>query len=324
MVPSEFFDFHASEPRAIKQDPGSCMLLVSYSTMQFSSLSLLAATATATELLLPLYNGPGADGVDWAPVQEALLSTPDLSASIIINVDSGPGSPSDNSETANWVAGGKLLGDLPNVSLLGYVHCSRCQRSLEEVQSDVAKWVSWRDDQGINLKGIFIDEAPSDGNCVDYMSSLTEYIRQSAALEAVVYNPGFPTTPHSLDAYYALNPTFISSLETCFATTSNGEDLCDGPYTVYDADGYGTTIDSTLKDWVGTEQYSKTAILIHGFHSDNGMYTASSETLLSALEAVIDRGIGAAVFTTNHWMTPNVPVADIKTMAVALDTANQG
>lgn len=291
--------------------------------MHFFQFSLLAVAASATEILLPLYNAPGVGGADWASVQQVLASTPDLSANIVININSGPGTSTDNSDASDWVAGGKSLADLPNVTVLGYVHCTRCERSLEEVQNDVALWGQWRDDQGLPVNGIFVDEAPSDGSCVEYMTSLTQYIRQTMGLEAVVYNPGFPSEPGSLDSYYALNPTFISSLETCWAVESNGEDLCDGEYTVYDQGGYGTTIDSTLKDWVGTEQYAKTAILIHGFHDDNGLYPANSETLLSALEAVVERGIGAAVFTTNHWLTPDAPAADIQTMAVALDTANK-
>jgi hypothetical protein len=285
---------------------------------------LLAASAAATELLLPLYNHPGPDGAAWSSVQAALSSTPDLSATVIINVDSGPGDPFVTGEGRDWRRAGRALGDLPNTSLVGYVRCSRCQRPLDEVKRDVDSWASWREDQGVDVRGIFIDEAPNDGSCVSYLSELTRYIRRTADhFEAVVFNPGFPSTPMALEPYYALHPTHITALETCFATTSNGQDLCHGTYTVYDQGGYGTTIDDNLIEWVGKDNYESTAILIHGFHSSNGQFEANNETLLSALEAVTSRGIGAVAITTNHWVTPDAAPADIGTLVATLNAANK-
>lgn len=288
------------------------------STRHFAKILGLATAAAATDLFLPLYNAPGTNGADWSSVQTALSSTPALSATIVINVDNGPGS---GAASADWIAGGQSLASLANVDLIGYVHSVRCTRALADVEADVQAWADWRD-QNVAINGIFIDEAPNDGSCVDYMRDLTAYIRDTAGLDVVVYNPGFPATIGALDAYYALNPTFISSLETCFATTTNGQDLCDGPYTVYDQGGYGTTIDSTLRDWVGVENYAKTAILIHGYHDTNGLYTANDETLTGLLGAVVERDIGAAVFTTNHWITPSAEPADIGTVVSLLAAAN--
>ncbi|KAI1253783.1 hypothetical protein MGN70_004178 [Eutypa lata] len=278
----------------------------------------LASAATATDLFLPLYNAPGTNGANWASVQTALASTPALSATIVINVSNGPGT---GSATEDWIAGGQALGNLNNVDLVGYVHSTRCTRALADVEADVQAWADWKG-QGIAINGIFVDEAPNDGSCVDYMRDLTAFIRDTAGLDVVVYNPGFPATVGALDVYYALGPTFISSLETCFAAATNGEDLCDGAYTVYDQGGYGTTIDSTLRDWVGVENYAKTAILIHGYHDTNGLYTANDETLSGLLSAVVERDIGAAVFTTNHWITPDAEPADIGTVVSLLAAAN--
>ena len=290
--------------------------------MLFSRLSLLAGTASATRLLLPLYNDPGTDGQSWSSVQSALSEKSDVEGTIVINVDNGPGDPFSSPAGDNWKAGAGGLGELPNVSLIGYVHVTRCNRPLEEVKEDVTEWASWNTEQGINIDGIFVDEAPNESGCEEYLEELTSHIRYTAGLSTVVYNAGFPATPHALDAYYDLEPTFISALETCFATESNGEDLCDGTYTVYDAEGYGTTIDSTLREWVGVENYDRTAILVHGFHSTNGLLEANDETLLGLLEAVAGRKVGAAVFTTNHWVTPDEATADIGTMVELLGEAN--
>lgn len=292
------------------------------------SLLLTATAATATQLLLPLYNHPGPAASSWSSVRSALSSTPSLDATVIINVDHGPGTifsgNASASEIDDWVNGGKGLADLPNVSLVGYVHITRCERPIEEVKADIDTWARWRDRQNISISGIFVDEAPNDGaTCLCYLSRLNRHIRENAGLEAVLWNPGFPTTPGALDRYYShLEPTFVAALETCWTTTSNSEDLCDGNYTVYDAQGYGTTVDATLREWVGEENYPRTAILIHGFHGSNGLHEASSESLLGAVEAVVERDIGAAAFTTNHWITPDAAPADIQTFATVLDEAN--
>jgi hypothetical protein len=281
---------------------------------------LLAAVAVgysrATDLLLPLYSHPGVNGAAWSSVQQALGSNSGLDATVVINVDHGPGAPFSTADRDHWIAGGRGLGDLPNVSLIGYVYISRCRRPLDQAKADVTSWASWKRNQRINIDGIFIDEAPNDGSCLDYLTQLTSHIRRTTGLPVVVLNPGFPATPRALDTYYDnIRPTFISALETCFSTTSNGQDLCTGAYTVYDQQGYGTTIDTTLQAWVGRKHYASTAILVHGFHGSNGRYQANRQTLVGAMEAIADRDIGAAVFSTNHWITPDVTPGDIGTVA---------
>lgn len=288
-----------------------------------TSLAAAASTVTATDLLLPLYNAPGTAGADWASVSSALTAHPNLPAKIVINVDSGPGT---GAPSADWIAGGQSLADLSNVALLGYVPINRSDRALADAEADVAAWASWTESYGVAIKGIFVDEAPNTecDTCVEYVQSLISYIRDTAGLDVVVLNPGFPSTVGALDGYYALGPDFVVALETCFAVTSNGEDLCTpaGSYEIYDSAGYGTTIDNTLAAWVGTEYYAETAILIHGFHDTNGLYDATTDVLSSELSAVKQRGIGAAVFTTNHWITPDAAPADIATVVAALDAVN--
>ncbi|KAJ1327001.1 Spherulation-specific family 4 [Microdochium nivale] len=291
------------------------------STMKLVNLLLPAVSAvSATQLLLPLYNAPGSGGTAWSSVRSSLASHPSVTATLIINVANGPGPATIGPD---WISGGASLASLPNVNLIGYVHSTLCSRPLADVQADVLAWSKWPQ-QGVNLRGIFVDETINNGTCVDYMRSLTSYIRNTAGLPVVVYNPGFPARPHDLDVLYALEPTFISSLETCFTNKTNGEDLCDGAYTVYDQGGYGTTIDSTLQAWVGQEHYAKTAVLVHGFHGTNGMYEATQETLVGMLRAAVQRGIGAIAVTTNHWITPDQGPADIGSMVAALEIANMG
>lgn len=285
-------------------------------------LSSLSAVAAATDLLLPLYNEPGTNGIGWASVQSALAAHPELQAKIIINVNSGPGSGAPSSD---WIAGGQALAALANVALVGYVPVNRTVRALSDSEADVAAWAAWTANYGVKISGIFVDEAPNTGDAttVDYMQDLTTYTR-AAGLDVLVYNPGFPATVGALDEYFALQPDLVVALETCFAATSNGDDLCtpEGSYEVYDKLGYGTTIDNTLAAWVGTQYYGQTAILIHGFHDTNGLYDASTDVLSKEFEAIVSRGIGAAIFTTNHWITPDAAPADISTAVAALAAAN--
>jgi hypothetical protein len=295
----------------------------------WKGLALIGATisfAAATELLLPLYNEPGTGGSAWAPVRTALAAHPKVSAMVIINVNNGPGSPFGTSQGADWIKAGKALGGLPNVSLLGYVPVNLTRRALKDAEQDVATWASWVSRQGIPIDGIFVDEAPATVNAsaVAYMKSLTAYIRKNAGLDIVVYNAGFPATVNALDKYFDLDPDYIVGLETCFAKTSNGKDLCTpaGSYTVYDVNGYGATIKDTLVQWVGTKHFDSTAVLVHGFHGTNGLYQANNATLSKELQAVVQKGIGAVVFTTNHWLTPAEGPADIGTVVSFLDAAN--
>ncbi|KAH8671081.1 Spherulation-specific family 4-domain-containing protein [Xylariales sp. PMI_506] len=287
--------------------------------MQLLSFSLLAATTAATEILLPLYNAPGTSGSAWAPVQSAFAANPNVNAKVVINYNSGPGSLS-GSDGPDWIAGADSLTSLSNVAVLGYVHCSYGERDINDVEADVATWASWVD-QGVEISGIFLDESPSTVNTTieAYMKAVTAYIRDTEGFDFVVYNSGFPSTVGALDPYFALGPDLIVGLETCFTETTDGVDLCTpAGYTIYDQGGYGTTIDGTLDAWIGSEYYSQTAILIHGFHGSNGLYTASESVLSSELQAIVNRGIGAAVFVSEQWTTPATGPADIGTVATLL------
>jgi hypothetical protein len=289
-------------------------------------LGSITSVAAATQLLLPLYNEPGTGGSAWEPVRAALVAHPNVNAMVIINVNSGPGSPFGTDQGADWITAGQALGGLPNVSLLGYVPVGLATRPLKDAEKDVATWASWVSQQDVPIDGIFVDEAPASVNttAVAYMKSLTTYIHKKG-LGIVVYNAGFPATVNSLDKYFDLNPDYIVGLETCFATKSNGDDLCtpEGSYTVYDANGYGATIKDTLVQWVGTGHFGSTAVLVHGFHDTNGLYQADNATLSQELKAVVQSGVGAVVFTTNHWLTPAQGPADIGTVVSLLDAANQ-
>ncbi|KAL2152290.1 hypothetical protein VTH82DRAFT_5474 [Thermothelomyces myriococcoides] len=279
-------------------------------------LSYLAAAAKATDVLLPLYQYPGNNGGDWDPIKNALIENPSVQATIVINPYNGPGGDGQGIEDPQYVAGTQALAALPNVRLIGYVHTStdwgqtRCNVPLEDIKANISKWSTWNDG-GVPIKGIFIDEAPVnlENNCLEYMSNLTTFIRDSAlqlggANAFVVFNPG---GTGNLLPYYSLGPDLIIALETCFTTPETAGDSYDqcpstGGYTPYDNAGPGSSIDNLVVPVVNEENLPHTAILVHGFHDTNGppanLVATTSGVLEQLVTAVVQRGVGATFFNT--------------------------
>jgi hypothetical protein len=304
-------------------------------------VSTLAATAaTATDLLLPLYQFPANNGGAWDPVVTALTANPTLNAKIIINPNNGPGGPSQGLEDPQYVAGSQALAALPNVQLIGYVHTStdfgltRCNRPWAEITADIRKWSTWVD-AGIAIRGIFVDEAPNNdaNDCVAYMQNLTTLIRDDPALQfgaqpVVVFNPG---GTGDLQVYYDMQPDLIVALETCFTVPEHGEadydDGCPavGVYERYDHGGVGSSIDTVLFPSVGEVNAARTAVLVHGFHHFNGPeanLTATEAVLEQLIQGVVDRGIGATFFNTAGYHSFSDGPATIGKVADVLNAAN--
>jgi hypothetical protein len=305
-------------------------------------LSTLAATAaTATDLLLPLYQFPANNGGAWDPVVAALTANPALNAKIIINPNNGPGGPNQGLEDPQYVAGSQALAALPNVQLIGYVHTStdfgltRCNRPWGEITADIRKWSTWVD-AGVAIGGIFIDEAPNSAanDCVAYMQNLTTLIRDDPALRfgarpVVVFNPG---GTGALQVYYDMQPDLIVALETCFTVPEQAErvaydDQCPetGGYERYDHGGVGSTIDTVLFPNVGAANAAGTAVLVHGFHHFNGPeanLTATEAVLGQLIQGVVNREIGATFFNTAGYHTFTDGPASIGKVADVLNAAN--
>jgi hypothetical protein len=304
-------------------------------------LSALAATATATELLLPLYQYPANNGGAWAPVESALAANPSLTAKIVINPNNGPSGPNQGLADPQYVAGGKALSAYANAQLLGYVHTStnggatRCNRNWTDVVADIRTWSTWVD-AGIAIRGIFIDEAPVNNNndCVNYMQNLTNFVRSTnqglkfGAKPLLVFNPG---GTGALASYYAMQPDLIIALETCFtvpARAGGDYDQCPtaGGYEVYDHNGVGSSIDNVMFPSVGTANAAHTAVLVHGFHDFNGPsanLSATSAVLQQLVNAVVQRGIGATFFNTAGYHAFTDGPASIGAVASLLTAANK-
>ncbi|KAK4100205.1 hypothetical protein N658DRAFT_538672 [Parathielavia hyrcaniae] len=89
--------------------------------MKPTLLPFLAATAVATDLLLPLHQYPANNGAAWSPIEQAITANPALTFKIIINPHNGPGGPGQGIDDPQYVAGTRALASHPNAQLLDRV-----------------------------------------------------------------------------------------------------------------------------------------------------------------------------------------------------------
>ncbi|KAK3315437.1 Spherulation-specific family 4-domain-containing protein [Apodospora peruviana] len=306
------------------------------------TLALAVATASATDLFIPLYQYPlpGA----WTPINQTLTDNPTLTTKIVINPSNGP----DGLPNSDYAPNTQMLGAHPNAQLLGYIHTAptptspRCTRPYADLVADIRTWSQWVSDFQIPIRGIFIDEAPTNtaNDCVAYMQNLTNFIRDDASLafpspRLVVFNPGGIGNP-SLQPYYDMNPDLIVALETCFTDyqfsrgdTPNTGDQCDPTDRTrerYDHEGYGSSLDRIVFPNIGRQNAARTAILVHGVHDNNGPsanFQASEDVLRNMIQAVVRAGIGATFFNTLGYHNFDEAPGTIQVVARLLREANE-
>lgn len=101
-----------------------------------------SSTAPRPFILVPLYiyPAPGA----WDPLYTAAARHADagLDFYAIVNPDNGPGTAAKLPD-ANYVAALERLTALPNVRVIGYVHCSYGLREADEIVRDVERYAGW-------------------------------------------------------------------------------------------------------------------------------------------------------------------------------------
>ncbi|KAK0701541.1 Spherulation-specific family 4-domain-containing protein [Apiosordaria backusii] len=171
---------------------------LSSSSSSSSDVVLSKTTITTTRrpfILVPLYiyPHPGA----WEPLITAARGFPQQEFVVVVNPDNGPGEGERPDE--NYVGVLHELRGLSNIRLVGYVYCGYGRRDLGEMEVDIGKYQGWAREKlkggcGVEIKGIFFDEAPSGAEHVEYMASASSSVRDILSPTAtVVYNPGiFP------------------------------------------------------------------------------------------------------------------------------------
>jgi len=141
----------------------------------------LAASASPTGIMIPLYTYPGRT---WASVISVKGANPSVPILAIINPGSGPGAGMD----PNYVAG--ILGlQAAGVTVVGYVPTGYAATPISTVKSMVDQYKGW-----YPITGIFFDEMSNVAGKERYYSTLSAYAR-SLGFDFTVGNPGSDTAP---------------------------------------------------------------------------------------------------------------------------------
>ncbi|KAH7398536.1 Spherulation-specific family 4 [Pyrenochaeta sp. MPI-SDFR-AT-0127] len=201
-----------------------------------------------SRVILPLYiyPSPGA----WEPLYAAISKYPNLQFLIILNPNNGPGE-------APWWPNEDYVREIPrlnahtNVTLVGYVYATYCQRSADDVFLDIQTYAErgkgWLSVLGV--QGIFVDETVNlySEKMKGYLDAIDQQVKKSEGIvgnKIVIHNPG----------------TAVSS-----RLASPGPDI-----TVVVETSYQHFITQEYQDWLATSPYdrSRSCYMLHSVPND--------------------------------------------------------
>ena len=140
-------------------------------------------------IIVPLYIYPLKAA--WEPLVNAARAHPKVQFLAVINPNNGPGQ--STLPDSSYLAALRELNEIPNIQPLGYVFCTYGKRPLADIEKDIDLYRGWNAE--FRLDGIFIDEAPSDVQRINYMAEIRQYAEatwQSALARSslIIQNPG--------------------------------------------------------------------------------------------------------------------------------------
>ncbi|KAK7432309.1 hypothetical protein QQZ08_001256 [Neonectria magnoliae] len=140
-------------------------------------------------VLVPLYIYPLEKA--WEPLFDLALALPSVLFVTVVNPCNGPGD--DALPDASYRDVLHRLNSVPNVRILGYVHCTYGSRPVDAICADIDIYRAWNG--SFRVDGIFFDEAPSDPNTLDFMTTVSDHTRSTwqQSLDRpglVIFNPG--------------------------------------------------------------------------------------------------------------------------------------
>jgi hypothetical protein len=160
---------------------------------------LFACPAAPLQILLPLYEYPGASASAWANATAAIAAYPTVQWQVIINPNSGPNTISYPTDP-NYVTGIANLNGYPNVITLGYVDTAYATRAYSAVVKDVSVYAEWASytQANISIGGIFFDDVVGSSgtaateNVLEYYHNISAYAYAvvPSTITPVVFNPG--------------------------------------------------------------------------------------------------------------------------------------
>lgn len=140
-----------------------------------------AVVGNSLKILLPLYSYPNwyePESYLWSDVARAAEKVPIVA---IINPNNGPDGQPPNQDYQRG------LKDLrkSKITIVGYVYTKYGDRSLQEVEQDIALYNNY-----YHLDGIFLDETASKKQKLGYYQNIYQYIKNQTNLKQVIINPG--------------------------------------------------------------------------------------------------------------------------------------
>jgi hypothetical protein len=139
------------------------------------------SSAQQVKILMPLYSYPNwyePESYIWSKIAESARQVP---ITAIINPNNGPGNAPPNRDYERGIKDLKSGG----VTILGYVHTNYGKRNIAEVKADIDVYANH-----FQLDGIFLDEAASGIDEVDYYQEIYRYIKTKLQLNQVILNQG--------------------------------------------------------------------------------------------------------------------------------------
>ncbi|KAF2688139.1 hypothetical protein K458DRAFT_440834 [Lentithecium fluviatile CBS 122367] len=132
----------------------------------------------------------------------SIAENPTLNFIVIINPNSGPGSP-PWWPNADYVREIRKLNAYANVKTVGYIGTTYCQKPIEDVYAEISKYAEWSSDRrypGLGVTGIFFDETPNLHTEAGqtYLESITQRVKETKGVledRMVIHNPGTAVDP---------------------------------------------------------------------------------------------------------------------------------
>jgi hypothetical protein len=141
----------------------------------------MAVSPPHLQLLVPAYIYPVGDGrKEWLRLIEAASKVKIVA---IINPDSGPGEERNLEYDTIYTEASRH-----GVTLVGYVSTKYAARPLDEIKSDVDRWVRLYP----QVRGFFFDQQPREGRHAALYRQIREYAQQKVRDALVITNPGVP------------------------------------------------------------------------------------------------------------------------------------
>jgi len=176
-----------------------------FSSAKAAALLALAATASATSVLFPLYIYPTSTST-WDPLYSAISSNPDVAFTVVVNPDSGPGGTSPNSD---YTPALQQLNSYSNVQTIGYIDSQYGAQDASALEAEVDEYAAWPED--VRPTGVFWDDVTQsdESGSWEILQTASEYA-QSQGLSTIVFNPG--TIPADDTLYGYGTQTIISEI----------------------------------------------------------------------------------------------------------------